>query len=77
MKRSFNLFDNPTSLQVGGFVYRASLGGRPNRSHALRGGADITLLIWQIEAMAGGWVGHDDLLAGTSSSLLAGAMLRP
>ena len=66
-----------TSLQVGGFVYRASLGGPPNRSHALRGGADVTLLIGQIEAMAGGWVGNDDLLAGTSSSLLAGAMLRP
>jgi hypothetical protein len=66
-----------TSLRVGGFIERATLGGPASRPRALRGGADATLLAGDLEATLGGWIGQDDALSGTPWSWLAGASLRP
>ncbi len=66
-----------TSLQLGAFIYRATLGGPATRPRALRAGADVTFDIGRLEAMAGGWIGEDDALAGTPWSLLLGTSVRP
>jgi hypothetical protein len=66
-----------SSLQLGAFVYRATLGGPATRPRALRAGADATLDIGRLGAMAGGWIGDDDALAGTPWSWLLGASARP
>jgi hypothetical protein len=66
-----------TSLQLGAFIYRATLGGPATRPRALRAGADATFDIGRLEAMAGGWIGDDDALAGTPWSWLLGASARP
>lgn len=64
-----------TSLTVGGWLYRATLGGPGFRTRGTRAGADATLRAGDFDVLAGGWAGSDDVAGGGATA--DGAILLP
>jgi hypothetical protein len=70
-----------TSLRIGGFLYRATVGGPASRPGAWRAGGDADLRAGRLEAFGSAWAGGDRAADGapeaSSWAYLAGASVRP
>jgi hypothetical protein len=69
------------SLRIGGFAYRATLGGPDARPRGWRSGVDGDLLLGRLEVFGSAWLGGDSdsssALQASSWSYLAGGSVRP